>query len=322
MLTALGSGMQQVLQGWLAVAWGHSLLYLAVFAVARVLPKVVLSVPAGIICDRVPRLGVLLTCRTTNVAASLLPLAGFVMPVPMAWLIAGIALGGTLHAFDMPAGRAVLGDVTARSDLPSVVSLNNGGSHFAALVGPPLAFFLGPIGLAVSAVLFFLASLLTLLLRSAVVHSVVSSVKPRVALGLASDMGEFAAFVRGAPAVAVLVVLGAMPGLVDKGVVLALPSLSSHSTTGFALMAPEIGAIVAALAISALSWRLSFVAIMLAITGYALLLTVALGFSYEPEVLVVGLFAAGVAKLAFNAGSQTRIQETVPPELRGRVLAF
>ena len=309
--------MQQLLQGWLAVAWGHSLIFLAVFAAARVLPKVALTVPAGIICDRIPRLRVLIACRTTNVVASLLPLLGFVLPVPMAWLIAGIALGGALHAFDMPAGRAVLGDVTVRSDLPSVVSLSHAGSHFAALVGPPLAFLLGPTGLAVSAILFGLASILTTLLRSSM-----PAAEPRVAQGLASEVGEFTAFVQDAPALASLVVLGAMPGIVDKGVVLALPSLSSTSITGLALMAPEIGAIVAALAISRLSLRLSFSAILLAILGYALLLVLALGFSYEPEVLVLGLFAAGVAKLAFNAGSQTRIQESVPPELRGRVLSF
>ncbi len=319
MLTALASGMQQLLQGWLAVAWGHSLLFLAVFAVARVLPKIALTIPAGIICDRVPRLGVLVTCRITNVFASLLPLLGFVLPIPLAWLMAGIALGGALHAFDMPAGRAVLGDVTESSDLPSVVSLNHGGSHLAALIGPPFAFFLGVPGLVVAALLFLTAAVLTTGLRGSTPDAAAMTAVPSA---VSSNIGEFAAFMQNTPTVTALVVLGAMPGLLDKGIALALPSLSQGNVTGVALMAPEIGAIIAALALSALSVRLSLSAIFLAILLYGLLVGLALGFSYEPQVLLLGLFSAGVAKLAFNTGSQTRLQETVPIELRGRVFSF
>src|SRR5439155_893657 len=150
-LTALASCMMQLLQGWLAVAWGHSLLYLLVFGVARVLPKVALTLPAGIVCDRLSRKKVLFLSRLLAAGAALLPLAGFFLPLPMAWLMAGTAIGGVAHAFDLPAGRAVLGDLTAVDQLDRVVVLNNSGSHFAALAGPPLAFFLGPWGLVFAA---------------------------------------------------------------------------------------------------------------------------------------------------------------------------
>jgi MFS family permease len=308
--------MQQLLQGWLAVAWGHSLLFLAVFAVFRVLPKVVLTVPAGIICDRVPRVRVLLACRGMNVLASLLPLAGLFLPERIVWLLLAISLGGALHAFDLPAGRAVLGDLTEKEDLCSVISLSHGGSHLAALIGPPLAYLLGPAGLVVSAAFFFLASMLTLALRSEPARQSVPFQGSRTALS------EFVGFTLRTPTTAVLIVLGILPGLVDKGVPLVVPSVSSGGITSAALIAPELGAIIAAVALSLVSVRLNLGTILLAILGYALLLGVAFRFSYEPELLIAGLFAAGVAKLAFNTASQTQIQASVPAELRGRALTF
>src|SRR6185295_7922636 len=62
-LTSLGGGMQLLLHGWLAVAWGHSAWFLAIFAATRIVPKIVLTVPAGIVCDRVPRARLLFACR-------------------------------------------------------------------------------------------------------------------------------------------------------------------------------------------------------------------------------------------------------------------
>ena len=79
---------------------------------------------------------VLIASRLAGGGACLLPLAGLFLPLPMAWLIAAIILGSVVHAFDLPAGRAVLGDQTALEDLDQVVTLNNTGSHFAALAGP------------------------------------------------------------------------------------------------------------------------------------------------------------------------------------------
>jgi MFS family permease len=315
-LTALGSAMQQLLQGWLAVAWGHSVLFLAVFAVFRILPKVVLTIPAGIICDRVPRVHVLLACRGMNVLASLLPLAGLVLPERIVWLLLAICLGGALHAFDLPAGRAVLGDVTEKEDLSSVISLSHGGAHLAALIGPPLAYLLGPPGLLASAGFFFLASLLIVGLRS---QPVIRSVPFQ---GSRTALSEFLKFTLRTPATSTLIVLGILPGLVDKGVPLLVPSVSSGGVTSAALVAPELGAIIAAVTLSLLSVRLNLSAIRLAILGYALLLGMAFRFSYEPELLIAGLFAAGVTKLAFNTASQTQIQASVPPELRGRALTF
>src|SRR4029077_19888816 len=82
-LAAMGGRMQLLLHGWLIVAWGHSLLFLIAFAAARFLPKLVLTVPAGLICDRFPRARVLAAARLGGAAACLLPPAGYALPPPL-----------------------------------------------------------------------------------------------------------------------------------------------------------------------------------------------------------------------------------------------
>ncbi len=305
--------MMQLLQGWLAVQWGHSLLFLLAFGAARVLPKVALTVPAGVLCDRVSRRKVLLVCRFLNCGAALLPLAGFFMPAPMAWLMAGIVLGGGIHAFDLPSGRAVLGDVTVADNLYPVILLNNAGSHLAALVGPLLAFVLGPWGLALSAGLMFIASVMILAM----------SVPAQSIAPVDSGVNGLVRYAAAAPAISGLVLLGLAPSVLDKGVLLLIPSIASGAgTISLALLAPELGGLLAALLVSLKKLRYRSSTIAASALCYVGLLAFAFQFSYEPELLILGLTFAGAAKLAFNATSQVRIQETVPAELRGRVFAF
>jgi MFS family permease len=317
-LTAVAGFIQQMLMGWLSVAWGHSWLFLIAFAVARVLPKVALTLPAGIICDRTSRTKVLLLCRALNVVASLLPLVGFFAPLPMVWLMTGIALGGAIHAFDLPAGRAVLADVTEPEDLGHVIALNNGASHIAALVGPPAAFLLGPLGLFLSAALFLGASLLTLGLRgNAAAPTALPSASRRPALR------ELVDYLASAPKVSLLIALGLTPGLIDRIVTLLLPSIThGQGNVSLALLAPELGALAAALALSMLSYRFGLAAILACAGAYAALLALALHFSYQAELLVLGLALAGIAKLTFNTTSHAEIQAAVPANLRGRALAL
>ena len=312
--TSLGSCIQQLLQGWLAVAWGHSVLFLLVFGAARILPKVALTLPAGIICDRISRRRVLVTCRLLNCVASLLPLLGFLLPVPLAWLMAGIALGGALHAFDLPAGRALLGDLTPVEQLQPAVALNNAGSHLAALAGPPLAFLLGPFGLIAAAILYAGASAVGARLPEGV-GSLVSPAE--------GGVDGLVRYARASPAVSGLALLSIAPGLVDKGVVLLVPSFASGAgTVSAALLAPEIGGLTAALLISLCRLRYGPASIAISAVFYLILVLASFQFSYEPEALIAGLALAGAAKLAFNTTSQTTLQASVPSGLRGRVFAF
>jgi MFS family permease len=315
-MAAMGSRMQLLLHGWLIVAWGHNLYFLIVFAAARILPKLLLTVPAGLFCDRVPRARVLSASRWTGASASILPLAGFVLPLPLAWLIGGIVVSGATHVFDQPARRAVLGDITEREQLGPVVALNNASAHAASLCGSLLAFALGPAGLVVSAIFLIGAALIAL----GVQPDATTVAEPHAG---AAGMNGFFQFMVAAPAVSALLLIGIVPPLLDKGLALALPSIDSGwAAISLALLAPDIGAILAATILFARPVRFPFGWIIASVACYAVLLTVGLSLLRDPALLIVGLLLAGMAKSVFDTTSQVRVQEVVPASFRGRVFAL
>ena len=320
-LTAVGGGMQMLLHGWLAVSWGHSPFFLGIYAVARLAPKILLTVPAGIVCDRFPRARILLAARAGYAIASLLPLVGLVAPAPMAWLLAAAVLAGAIHAFDLSSARCVMGDMIDPEDMHAAVALNRVGSHIASLAGPAVAFVLisGPgtvAALSVSAALLLGASLAVLPLRSIV---------PAACDGrLNAATGGFFRYLRSSPITLILVLAGVAPAFIDKSVALLLPSVSGGGggTVSMALIAPEVGALVAMCALAVAPVRLGSNALIAAAVLYALFISVASMNSHEAEALVITLGLAGMASAALSATTHARLQRTVPSEMRGRVFAM
>jgi hypothetical protein len=315
-LASMGSRMQLLLHGWLIVAWGHNLLFLIVFAAARILPKLLLTMPAGLLCDRLPRTRVLAAARWAGALACILPLAGYLMPLPLAWLIAGIILSASTQVFDQPARRATLGDITEREDLGPFVALNNGGAHAASLCGTALAFALGPAGLLVAATFLMGAALATRALGPVSLEC-----EPETAARCAKD--GFLSFMLAAPMVSGLLVLGVAPPLFDKGLALAMPSFHENwATMSLALLAPDVGAIAAATLLFLRPARLPLGWIVASVACYAVLLTGAFTLVADPVMLVGGLALAGMAKSVFDTTSQVRVLQVVPAALRGRVFAI
>ena len=318
-LMSLGAGMQLLLHGWLAVAWGHSLWMLVAFSGSRIIPKLLLTVPAGIICDRVPRARVLKLARAVDVAASLLPLAGFIAPMPLVWLLAASTLAGAVHAFDLPAGRGALADLTEREETHAAVALNSAGHHVAMLLGPALAFGLAswpgrPVPLLASAALLGIAALIS--------PSLSATSRKEAAQPTPRSTAAFVRYLMSTPAVLLLILAGSAPGLLDRGIALVLPSAGAGgAATGLALLAPEAGALLAAVVLAMSPVRLGVAAVIAGTALYASFVTVASQNRHEVEILVLALALGGVARLVVNATAQARLQHLVPAEVRGRVMA-
>ncbi len=318
-LMSLGGGMQMLLHGWLAVSWGGSLWMLVAFAASRIVPKLLLTLPAGVLCDRVPRARLLAATRGVDVAASLLPLAGFFAPMPLLWVLAASTLAGAIHAFDLPAGRGAMADITPPRDLHAAVAVNSAGHQAAALLGPALAFGLAswpgrPAALLVSALVLAGAALVSRLVPGA----------PPPALARASrlDRTSFVRYLMSAPPVLLLMAASAAPGVVDRMIALLLPSVgASRGSVGFALVAPELGALFAAVVLAVAPVRLGAVAVLAGVLLYGGLVVVASQNVHEAQMLIVALAVAGMARLVVNATAQARLQCVVPAAVRGRVFA-
>lgn len=318
-LSSIGTAMQLLLQGWLVVSWGHSPFFLGIFAVARLAPKIVLTVPAGIVCDRIPRRTLLIAARLGYALASVIPLAGLIAPVPIAWLLAGVVLAGGIHAFDLSSARAMLGDLVPRDDLHPAVAVNRIGQQMAALLGPASAFLLiswagTPVALAVSATLLG-AGALAILPLPAIVHAVGD-------MRMASAGGGLYRYLKESPVAILLLLVGIVPAFIDKTVALLLPSVSGGSTATMALIAPELGALLMASVLAVAPVRFGGRALIGVAVCYALLICTASVRSQTAEMLIIALGLAGMASAAISTSAHAGLQVLVPADMRGRVFAI
>lgn len=320
MLASMGTGMLLLLQGWLAVSWGHSPLFLGVFAAARLVPKFIFTVPAGIVCDRISRRNVLFAARLGYAISAVVPLAGFLAPMPTAWLFAGVILAGALHAFDLSSARAAFGDMIDRDDMYAAVALNRTGYQLTALLAPPAAFLLitgsgSAIALSVSAALLAGSAFLILPLPH-IVHAVDGVRTGTAATGLLR-------YLKGSPAAVLLLIGGIVPTFIDKGVALLLPSLSDAGggSVSMALIAPEAGALLAVAVLAMAPLRISARALVAFGVLYALLLGTATVRVETIDILVISLGLAGMASAIISTTTHATLQRLVPAEMRGRVFA-
>src|SRR5581483_3850551 len=139
-VSAVGSWMQMVVQGWLVYALTGSSFYLGLVALARAVPVVVCSLLGGAIADRADRRRVI---AVANALAGLLAAALGVLiwtHTVTIWHIVAVAfLSGLAFAFETPCRQALVSDVVADKDLVSAVGLNSLAFNIAAVIGPALA---------------------------------------------------------------------------------------------------------------------------------------------------------------------------------------
>ena len=127
-------------------AESQSPVLLGVIAGARILPYVVLSIPAGIVADRFPRRYVLLV---TDVARGLLMLvlaAAVLLGWPVWWLIGLSVLATVFSTFFGPAIAALIPELVEEDDLGPANSAWATLDNVAFIIGPALGGLLIAVG--------------------------------------------------------------------------------------------------------------------------------------------------------------------------------
>ncbi|CAN5784351.1 hypothetical protein BH24CHL5_BH24CHL5_07170 [soil metagenome] len=316
----------------LVLVWNESgdPLTLGIIGAARIVPYILLSIPAGIVADRFDRRLVLLV---TDIARGLIMLliAGAVMLDAPIMVIVALAITATcFSAFFSPAIGAYL---------PSLVrdesELGPANSAWSSLDN--LAFFIGP---AFAALLLGLGSLPVAFVLNALTFGFVALVLLRLPKGrpaptaAAADGGEAAprpAGVRGtvsalARPLTGLGVLNVFDGFVFGGlgvitVVLAVDVYGvGEAGTGLLNSAIGVGGIVGALVAGALVLRRR---LAIPLLGGALVLGAGVAVLGQSDVFAIALVAMAVASagaLVLEITATTLLQRIVPDAVRGRVL--
>lgn len=325
-LGAFASAVQFVAIGWLAVATGPAGWSLGVFLAVRLGVKALLTIPAGIIADRYSRPKIYAAMRVLSGAASLVAVGSLVSPAPFAVAVAAATLSAISHALDLPAHRAMMGDVQPADDLERGLSFGSGGFHIAAMSAPIVAFPLAAafgiaVPLALSAAAFFLAAVPALRLIPLMPERAATTNRR------APDVSTALRFLVGTPVVLAMILATTVPAVVDKAVVVALPSTASNgdqSSLGFVMAAPELGAITFGFFMAAVNWRFAPWIPLVSAGGYAAGVVAAslAGFVVGVEVIAIALFLAGCAKMSLVTSALAGMQRHIPAELRGRIMSI
>ncbi len=328
-ISLVGSWMQQVAVGWLALELSNDPFLVGVVAAAGTLPILVFSLPGGMLADRMNKL------RVIRVAQSLMLLEATALwwlawtgHLTIGWLIALTSIGGLLAAFEIPARQALFVELVGREDLPQAIGLNSTAFNLARVIGPTMA----AVVIARAGIewtfglnaLSFLAVLIGLLMLHAAPHNR-AALNPQ---GVIEGMAEAVRYVRDTPPLPALMLVACVFSILGVPVITLLPVVS-RDLLG---LGPEgYGALMAAIGVGAMLGALAIAATgggarkgrTLRIASHAFpLLLLAFSLVRAPLLNGVLLFAIGVTMIVNNALVNARLQEVVSDSLRGRVISL
>lgn len=326
-LSLIGTWMQSMAEGWLALELSNSAFIVGIVAAAQALPILLLSLHAGVVIDRNDKLRIVRTAQTLlSFQAAALWYLTWSHHLTIAWLLILALANGTIIAFEIPARQSLIVDLVGRRDLPGAIALNSSGFNIARVVGPSIgAFIIAQIGIAwcfgVNA-LSYVAVLLGLFMIK-----LPEWVAPETTVSPLEGIREGVEYMRRTPTVNALIKFIAVNSVLGVPYLTLMPVVARDQLNlgaggyGALLACVGIGGVIGALSLASVGHRfgrmqlLSFTA-----HAYACLL---IGFALVRNHVYAYplLLGAGFMMIATNATANSTLQHLIPDELRGRIMA-
>jgi MFS family permease len=326
-VSLIGTWMQTVGQGWLALELTNSAFLVGVVSAAGSFPVLLLSLYGGVIADRRSKLRIVVICQTL-LAAEAAALWWFTWTGRIGFnsLLVLTTLNGVISAFEIPARQAMIVELVRREDLVEAIALNSGGFNLARIVGPSIAaIILAKWGLAwcfgVNAISYIavLASLSQIRLpRWTPVQNLVSPFE---------QLKHGIQYIRGSRSVSGLMGVIAVYSIFGFQYLSMMPVVARDvlhtgaSGYGLLLTFVGIGALTGALALAALGGRIRrgrlFNSSAYVFAGLTMLFSLMRSVHLAAAVLLV----LGLTMIINGALANGILQTVVPDELRGRVMA-
>jgi MFS family permease len=326
-LSLIGTWMQSMAQGWLALELSNSAFLVALVATAQSLPVLLFSMHAGVVVDRTDKL------RLVKVAQALLGIEAAALwwfnwsgHITIAWLLALATMNGLITAFEVPARQSLVIELVGRDDLPGAIALNSSGFNLARIVGPSIgAIIIAKLGISwcfgVNA-----ASYIAVLIGLFMIQLPAWTPPEHLASPI-EGIREGVRYMRDTPAISALMKLVAVFSILGVPYLTLMPVVARDQ---LGLDAGGYGALLACVGIGGVTGALSLAAIGDRVAR-SRLLPVA-GFSYSIVLLTFAfvrtaglaypiLFLVGFTMILNNALANSTLQHLVPNELRGRLMA-
>lgn len=326
-LSLVGSWMQTMAVGWLALELTNSAFLVGLVATASSIPVLLFTMPAGAVVDRSDKLRIVRLAQLAFLAeAGLLWWLTATQQITIGWLLALAFVGGLIASIEIPARQAMYIDLVGREDLPDAIALNSSGYNLARVVGPGLAaLVIANFGIA-WCFLVNAASFAAVLVGLFMID--LPAWRPRPS-GVTPWEGVMQAmrYMRDTPAVRALMMMVTVYSILGAPVLALMPVVAREmfglGPGGYGLLLSflGVGGLCGALGLAAVGYRFSrtrlLVAASIAWPTLLLLFAVtrfaALGYAL--------LFLVGVTMILNGAIANGLLQGIVPDELRGRIMA-
>ncbi len=140
LVSLIGTWIQQVTLSWLVLELTNSAFMLGTVSAIGSAPILILSLPGGVMADRVSKKRLLIATQTIMMllAFTLAYLTHFKY-LKIWHIILLSALSGSVFAFDAPARQAYTVELVGRKDLMNAIALNSTIFNTARILGPALA---------------------------------------------------------------------------------------------------------------------------------------------------------------------------------------
>jgi MFS family permease len=321
--------MQRTAVAWVIFAMTHSALMLGVSVFVGQIPSSILSVFGGVFSDRYDRYKVLLVTQIASLVQALLLALLILWGKATVWEILSLsAVLGVINAFDVPARQSLVYQmVDKKEDLPNAIALNSSMVNLARVVGPMVSgivlqkFGAGVCFLANAG--SFVAVITSLMMMRLAKYDRAPDTKK-----IMTELTEGFQYLRRTPSIGYVILMLAFVSLLVLPFNTLLPVYAkvifkgNATTFGLLNSAIGLGAILGFLFLASLKPGRDLKIILMintVIFGIGLIL-----FSHAINFYLSLLFAiiSGFGMMSQTTISNTIIQTSVQPDMRGRVISY
>jgi len=325
----IGTWMQKTAVSWVIYDLTHSTFMLGLTLFASQFPSFLFSLLGGVVSDRYNRFKVLLTTQFASMIQATLLAVLILAGHYRVWEILTLSVVlGIINAFDVPARQSLVYEmIDDKKYLPNALALNSSMVNLSRLIGPAIAGFvlenLGDGACFLINALSFLAVIGSLLMMRLPKYNDVEHTK-----NVFGELREGMVYLKKAPSIAFVILMLGLISLFVLPYSSLLPVYAKDifkgtaSTFGILDSVIGLGAFCGAIFLASLksgSNLKKILAINTLVFGAGLIL-----FSHEGNYPLALVFAtvAGFGMMSQITVSNTLIQTTVEPQMRGRVISF
>lgn len=328
-VSLVGTWMQRTAVSWLMYTSSDSAFILGLAVFCGLFPSFAFSILGGVVSDRFNRYRILLITQVVSLIQAIVLTVLVFTGLHEVWMLLTLsAILGTINAFDVPARQAMIYDmVDNKEHLPNAIALNSSMVNIARLTGPAMAgIVLESFG---AQVCFLFNSISFLFVIGSLLQMKLPVYVPKERLkSVLTDLKEGLSYLKSTPEIRKVMLMLAGISLVALPYITLLPIYAKDIFDGdartFGLLNSFVGlgAVSGALFLASLKPGHNLKRVLFRCTLVFGAGLIAFSFTETFSIGLACIAVAGFGMMSQTTLSNTLIQTTVAPAMRGRVISY